>query len=78
VAPAVVPADPRLAFLAYLFDDFSDEWLYRHAVGRRWLYAENAASGSWDIAREGCLEFPGNVSATRSPVSDAMVASAPL
>jgi glutathione S-transferase len=75
--PAVVPADPSLAFLAYLLDDFSDEWLYRHAVGTRWLYAENAASGSWDIAREGCLEFPGDITATRTAVTAAMTACLP-
>jgi len=76
-APAVVPPDPLLAFLAYLLDDFSDEWLYRHAVGTRWLYPENTASGSWDIAREGSLEFPGDVSTTRAAVTVAMNACLP-
>jgi len=44
--PAVVPLDPTLAFLAYLLDDFSDEWLYRHAVGTRWLHEENRIWGA--------------------------------
>jgi glutathione S-transferase len=74
---SVVPADPTLAFLAYLVDDFSDEWLYRHAVGTRWLYPENRASGSWDIAREGALEFPGGIGATRAAVTEAMTACLP-
>jgi glutathione S-transferase len=75
--PAVLPPDPLLAFLGYVLDDFSDEWLYRHAVGTRWLYPENTASGSWDIAREGAVEFPGDISATRAAVSAAMTACLP-
>src|SRR5215467_12583563 len=63
--PAVVPPDPTLAFLCYLLDDFSDEWLYRHAVGTRWLFPENRTTGSWDIAREGALELPVGVLGTR-------------
>lgn len=74
---SVVPGDPTLAFLAFLLDDFSDEWLYRHAVGTRWLYAENRASGSWDIAREGSRELRVGVGATRGFVSDAMTACLP-
>jgi glutathione S-transferase len=74
----VVPADPTLAFLAYLLDDFSDEWLYRHAVGTRWLFPQNAASGSWDIAREGSLEVPGgSIAATRALASAAMTSCLP-
>lgn len=76
-ASAVVPADSLLAFLGYVLDDFADEWLYRHAVGTRWLYPENSASGSWDIAREGSLEFPGDISATRAFVTAAMTACLP-
>lgn len=70
--PAIIPPDPVLAFLAYLLDDFSDEWFYRHAVGTRWLFEENRISGSWDIAREGSLEMPGPIEATRTLVSAAM------
>jgi glutathione S-transferase len=75
--PAVVPRDPFLAFLGYVLEDFSDEWLYRHAVGTRWLYPENAASGSWDIAREGSREYPGGIAATRAFVTEAMTACLP-
>jgi glutathione S-transferase len=75
--PAVMPADPVLCFLAYLLDDLSDEWFYRHAVGTRWLYAENTTSGSWDIAREGSLEVPGSIDATRTLVTEAMTACLP-
>lgn len=73
----VVPDDPALGFLAHLLDDFSDEWLYRHAVGTRWLVPENATSGSWDIAREGCLEMGGALGATRTLVTQAMTACLP-
>ena len=74
---AVVPLDPVLAFLAYVIDDFSDEWLYRHAVGTRWLYPENTAFGSWEIAREGTLEVPGPIASMRAMVSQAMTACLP-
>jgi glutathione S-transferase len=75
--PAVIPPDPVLGFLAYLLDDFSDEWFYRHAVGTRWLFEENKTSGSWDIAREGSLEVPGDIEATRKWVTEAMTACLP-
>jgi glutathione S-transferase len=75
--PSVLPTDPALRFLTFLLDDFSDEWLYRHAVGTRWLYDENRVSGSWDIAREGTLEVPGRIDDTRRLVTDAMTACLP-
>ena len=75
--PAVSPPHPTLRFLAHVLDDFSDEWLYRHAVGTRWLYEENTTSGSWDIAREGSLELPGPIDATRRLVAEAMTACLP-
>jgi glutathione S-transferase len=75
--PSIVPPDPVLRFLDFVLDDFSDEWLYRHAVGTRWLYEENRISGSWDIAREGSLEVPGGIEATRTMVADAMTACLP-
>jgi glutathione S-transferase len=75
--PSIVPPDPALRFLAFLLDDFSDEWLYRHAVGTRWLYEENRISGSWDIAREGSLEVPGAIEDTRRLVTEAMTACLP-
>jgi glutathione S-transferase len=75
--PAIVPPDPVLRFLAYLLDDFSDEWLYRHAVGTRWLFEENTTSGSWDIVREGSLEIPGPIEDTRKMVTQVMTACLP-
>jgi glutathione S-transferase len=75
--PAVLPTDPVLRFLAFLLDDFSDEWFYRHAVGTRWLFEENTISGSWDIAREGSLELPGPIEGTRTLVKEAMTACLP-
>lgn len=74
---SVLPNDPILQFLAYLLDDFSDEWLYRHAVGTRWLFEENITSGSWDIVREGSLEIPGPIESTRTMVKEAMTACLP-
>lgn len=48
----VVPDDAGLAFLAYLLDDFSDEWFYRPAVGSRWSYPANTETAGWQIAEE--------------------------
>jgi glutathione S-transferase len=74
---SVLPTDPVLQFVAYLLDDFSDEWLYRHAVGTRWLFDENTTSGSWDIVREGSLEVPGAIEDTRRIVTEVMKACLP-
>ena len=49
---SVLPADPTLRFLAYLLDDFSDEWFYRPAVGSRWSYPANTGPASWQITEE--------------------------
>ncbi len=79
IAPgrSVCPDDPTLAFLDALLDDFSDEWFYRHAVGSRWLYDENRASGSLDIAREGRAELHAPLDLTREFVAEAMTACLP-
>jgi glutathione S-transferase len=74
---SVLPEDPTLRFLAFLLDDFSDEWFYRHAVGTRWLVDENRVTGSWDIAREGSREIPAGIAEVQSFVADAMTASLP-
>ncbi len=49
--PAVLPPDPVHRFLCFALEDFSDEWLYRPAVGTRWLYEENTRQGSWELGR---------------------------
>jgi glutathione S-transferase len=75
--PSIRPPDPALAFLGWVIEDFSDEWLYRHAVGARWLFPENATTGSWDIAREGAVETGFGLVATRALASAAMTACLP-
>ena len=75
--PSILPPDPLLEFLGWVVEDFSDEWLYRHAVGARWHFPENATSGSWDIAREGALETGFGLAGTRSLVAAAMTACLP-
>lgn len=37
-AHPVIPADPEQAFLAYLIEDYADEWLWRPAMHYRWSY----------------------------------------
>jgi glutathione S-transferase len=73
----VLPDDPTMRFLAYLLDDFSDEWFYRHAVGTRWLYDENRVTGSWDIAREGSREIAAGIADVKAFVTGAMTDSLP-
>lgn len=51
-AVSVLPEDPTLRFLAFLLDDFSDEWFYRPAVGSRWSYPANTGPASWQLAEE--------------------------
>lgn len=48
---SVLPDDTTLLLLAFVIEDFNDEWLYRPAVSTRWLYPENAISGGFDLAR---------------------------
>lgn len=72
---SVLPEDPTHRFLALLLDDFNDEWLYRPAVGTRWLYPENADHGSWDLARDGAHEIPLPAAQVREVVADAMTGS---
>jgi len=45
---SVLPDDPTLRFVTYLIDDFSDEWLYRPAVGSRWSYPASVLPGNID------------------------------
>jgi glutathione S-transferase len=56
--PSVLPPDPVQRFLAFLIDDVGDEWLYRCAVGSRWMIPENAAVGGWELARDMTVEVP--------------------
>ncbi|MCZ6785331.1 MAG: glutathione S-transferase family protein [Proteobacteria bacterium] len=71
----VLPPDPVQRFLCFLLEDFSDEWLYRPAVGSRWLYEENRRHGSWDLARDMSVEFPVSGEQARQMVTGIMQGS---
>lgn len=57
-ARAVLPEDPAQRFLCYVVEDAADEWLYRTAVGTRWHFAENAAVGGFELARDISARMP--------------------
>lgn len=73
----VLPDDPTLRFLAFLLDDFSDEWFYRPAVGSRWSFPENTGPAGWQIAEElsAVAGLPGAL--VRAGVVQTMTASLP-
>lgn len=56
--PAVIPTHPVQRFLCYVLEDAADEWLYRIAVGSRWYFAENAAVGGFELARDVAARMP--------------------
>lgn len=74
---SVLPADPTLRFLAHVLEDFNDEWFYRLAVGSRWLYPDNAAHGSWDLARDAAHEIPIPVEQLQAIVAAGVTSSLP-
>lgn len=71
----VLPEDPTLRFLAYLLDDFSDEWHYRPAVGSRWCYEANTVAAGWQIAEELAVRVPFPGAAVREMVVGTMTGS---
>jgi glutathione S-transferase len=74
---SVLPEDPTLRFLAYLLDDFSDEWFYRPAVGSRWSYPANTETAGWQIAEELSVAIPAPAAFVRANVVETMTASLP-
>ncbi|MCP4960488.1 MAG: hypothetical protein GY925_14620 [Actinomycetia bacterium] len=74
---SVLPEDTTLRFLAYLLDDFSDEWFYRPAVGSRWSYRSNTETAGWQIAEELSVAVGLPAALVRSGVVETMTASLP-
>lgn len=72
---SVLPADPALRFLAYLLDDFSDEWFYRPAVGSRWSYPANTDAASWQVTEELSSGIPVPAQFLREQVIETMQGS---
>ncbi len=59
--PALIPANPAVAFICYLLEDYADEWLWRPAMHYRWYYDEGAHFAGRHLADEhlGSLPVPG-------------------
>ena len=47
----IVPADPAIAFLDYLLEDFSDEWLTKSMFHYRWHFSTDAAQAGEILPR---------------------------
>lgn len=45
----VTPADPALAFVGHLLEDYADEWLWRPSMWWRWEYAPSRLAAGWRI-----------------------------
>ena len=74
---SVLPEDPALRFLAYMLDDFSDEWFYRPAVASRWCYPVNVAASGWQLAQEMSMTMPAPATMIFQMVTQVMTASVP-
>ena len=48
----VIPDDPVIAFLAFLIEDYGDEWLWRSAMYYRWWYRDDRELASSTLTDE--------------------------
>ncbi|MFK8043592.1 glutathione S-transferase family protein [Congregibacter sp.] len=49
---SVIPGDPVTAFIAFLIEDYADEWLWRPAMYYRWWYADDRSLASSTLTDE--------------------------
>ncbi len=75
--PTVLPPDPVQRFLAYVVEDFADEWLYRPAVGTRWHFHENASVAGWELARDVAAVMPLPCEAAHAMIGAHVLSSCP-
>ena len=61
----------------YLVEDAADEWLYRPAVGTRWYFAENAAVGGFELARDIAVKMPVSCDQAHAGVGAHVLSSCP-
>lgn len=60
-APSIYPGDPVLNFIAFLIEDYGDEWLWRPAMHYRWSYRrdrQHAAEFLYEELIRGVLPLP--------------------
>ncbi len=53
----IIPSDPVQAFMCYLFEDYTDEWLWRAAMHYRWSYEQGRTLLSTQIQEEMCADM---------------------
>ncbi|HBC52842.1 MAG TPA: glutathione S-transferase family protein, partial [Alphaproteobacteria bacterium] len=50
--PSIVPADPALAFLSALIEEYADEWANKYMFHYRWWYDADQVSAAQRLARD--------------------------
>jgi glutathione S-transferase len=75
--PSITPVDPVQRFVSDLIEDFSDEWLYRPAVGTRWHFPENAAVAGYELARDFAATMPPTCDQAHAMVGAHVLSSCP-
>jgi glutathione S-transferase len=55
---SILPTDPLLRFLAFLIEDYADEWLWRAAMHYRWTYRQSRELLSSILIDELLLHIP--------------------
>jgi len=68
-SPSIQPADPELAFLSALIEEFGDEWAVKPMFHYRWTYPADQHSAALRIARD---MGPGQTDDELAPFAEAV------